>query len=167
MKKNENILNFEKGKPFSHYYEFSKCLEYLRFPMFRIGEEIFRFISIFFMTFYKNTISCKYLYSKGGLLERISITEQIVDGTVRRKRKCGFPVNEEYKVCLGWVPNHPWCQLSPSQKWRSISSNLLWKRDWNTIACKCSYSKSLSWKYDNQVKKFLFQNFFMELFLIC
>lgn len=45
MKKNENILNFEKGKPFSHYYEFSKCLEYLRFPMFRIGEEILQGLS--------------------------------------------------------------------------------------------------------------------------
>ena len=80
--------------------------------------------------------------------------------TVRRKRECGFPVNEEYKVCLGWEPNHPWCQLSPSQKWRSISSNLLWKRDWNTISRKCSYSKSLSWKYNIQGKNFLFQNFF-------
>ena len=42
--RNENI-NFGKGKPFSHYYEFSKCLEYLRFPMFRIGEEILQGLS--------------------------------------------------------------------------------------------------------------------------
>ena len=133
------------------------CLSWVKPSLMPIDFKLFLFHHIFHQNFTKNTISHKYLNSKGGILERISITEQIVDGNCGEEKK-GRNVTSRWIVqglSGRWAkPSLMPIKSKPEEELTFYFINFSENFTKTTISHKYAYSKSLTWKY-NQGRNFL------------